>query len=83
MKKIRTTIVLPETDLRLIKMQAVLKGTTMSQVIQDSVRQAVSSPLKSQNKGWKSVVGTLDLGAKAPSSRQKLYDKYLKQKFSS
>ena len=87
MAKIRTTIVLPEEDVRLIKVLAATHGLTMSQVVQKSVRSAGNlseEKLRTKKKrlGWRAVAGSLNLGGKEPPSRQEMYDRYLKEKFS-
>lgn len=88
MKKVRTTIVLPEEDIRLIKIMAANYGLTMSEVVQEGVRQISSnSKVLSKNKKSKisnflKLAGSMNFGGKEPPTRQELYDRYLKEKFS-
>lgn len=85
MKKVRTTIVLPEEDVRLIKILAANHGLTMSEVVGRSVRTADLTPKKGKGKilsGWRAVAGSLHLGGKEPPTRQEIYDRYFKEKFS-
>lgn len=81
MAKLRTTIVLPEEDIKLIKILAATEGVTMSKIVSRSVRMLRRSGIPKKG-GWRSVVGTLNLGGKEPPSRSKIYDRYLKEKFS-
>lgn len=88
MKRVRTTIVLPEEDVRLIKILAANYGLTMSEVVQQSVRTADLTPKKNKTslllrnkkelEGWRAVAGSLHLGGKEPPTRQEIYDRYLK-----
>ena len=85
MAKVRTTIVLPEEDVRLIKMLAAIHGLTMSDVIQEGLRRIGNDPLvkkSKKKKGWWKVIGSLNLGGKEPPSRQEIYDRYLREKLS-
>ena len=87
MTKIRTTIVLPEEDVRLIKMLAAAYGLTMSEVIQEGVKKIKHEPLtqkktSEKKRGWWKVIGSLDLGGKEPPKRQEMYDRYLREKLS-
>lgn len=82
MSRVRTTIVLPEEDIRLIKMLAAAQGITMSDVIQHGIRAMPPRIKKKRKGGWRAVVGSLNLGGKEPPSRQELYDRYLKEKLS-
>ncbi len=86
MKQIRTTIVLPEEDIKRIKILAATHNLTMSEVIRRSVRHSANSftHKKNTNKksGWRALAGSLDLGGKEPSTRTELYDRYLSEKFS-
>jgi hypothetical protein len=85
MKYVRTTIVLPEDDVKMIKILAATHNITMSEVIRKSVQEAeqILKKRKSVKKtGWWSVVGSLDLGGKEPPSREELYDRYFKEKSS-
>lgn len=83
MKYLRTTIVLPEEDIKMIKILAATHKLTMSEVIQKSIQEAdqIIRRKKSVKKsGWWNVVGSLDLGGKEPPSREELYDRYYKEK---
>lgn len=85
MKKVRTTIVLPEEDVRLIKILAANHGLTMSEVVQQSVRNASRKKVLAQDKkarisGFLKLAGSLDLGGKEPPTREELYDRYFKEK---
>lgn len=84
MKKVRTTIVLPEEDVRLIKILAANQGISMSEVVQQGVRQINLAPKKPRKRagGWRAFAGSLDLGGKEPPTRQEMYDRYLKEKLS-
>ena len=87
MAKVRTTIVLPEEDVRLIKVLAATHGLTMSEVVQEGIKKIKSEPfdknkLLRKKKGWWKVVGSLNLGGKEPPTRQEMYDRYLREKFS-
>lgn len=85
MKYVRTTIVLPEEDVKMIKILAAKNNLTMSQVIQKSVRHSASilPNKKNTNKesGWRALAGSLNLGGKEPPTRTELYDRYLSEKF--
>ena len=87
MAKIRTTIVLPEEDVKLIKVLAITWGLTMSEVVQQGIRKIrtdkIVRPGRSQaKKGWWKVMGSLDLKGKEPPSREEIYGRYLKEKVS-
>ena len=87
MAKVRTTIVLPEEDVRQIKILAATFGLSMSEVIQKSIHRVGDlldeKPKANKKKvGWRAVAGSLNLGGKEPPSRQEMYDRYLKEKFS-
>ncbi|OGM14618.1 hypothetical protein A3E44_04000 [Candidatus Woesebacteria bacterium RIFCSPHIGHO2_12_FULL_41_24] len=87
MANLRTTIVLPEEDVKYIKVLAATYGLTMSQVIQKSIRRAgdvldEKPSTKQKTSGWRSVAGSLRLGGKEPSSRQEMYDEHIKRKLS-
>jgi len=88
MANLRTTIVLPEEDVKYIKVLAATHGLTMSEVIRKSVKLTggvLEKRTKTQNKdvGWRSVVGSLNLGGKEPyKKRSDLYEKHLRRKFS-
>ena len=87
MANLRTTIVLPEEDVKYIKVLAATHGLTMSEVIRKSVKSTgylLEEKPKTEKKkvGWRSVVGSLDLGGKEPPSRRQIYDKYLEEKLS-
>lgn len=84
MRKVRTTIVLPEEDLRLVKMLAASNGLTMSEVIRQSLHNVnlKTSKAAEDKGGWRAVAGSLNLGGKEPPGRQEIYDRYLKEKFS-
>lgn len=88
MKRVRTTIILPEEDIRLIKILAANLRLTMSEVVQQSIHSADLGLKRDKNskkkklEGWRAVAGSLNLGGKEPPTRQELYDRYLKEKFS-
>lgn len=88
MAKVRTTIVLPEEDVRHIKMLAATYGLTMSEVVQESVRGVgdlldKKSKDKEKKTGWRAVAGSLHLGGKEPYKRRSdLYEEHLRRKFS-
>lgn len=86
MAKVRTTVVLPEEDVRLIKLLAASYGLTMSEIIQEGVRRIKGESLKKESpkkkKGWWKVIGSFDLGGKEPPSRKEVYDRYLRKKLS-
>ena len=85
MKRVRTTIILPEEDVRLIKILAANLGLTMSEVVQQSVRQASRNKVLAKDKKagvsrFLKLAGSLNLGGKEPSTREELYDRYFKEK---
>jgi hypothetical protein len=83
MKKIRTTIVLPEEDVKLIKMLAASNGLTMSEVVQRRIHQTDLQTGKAGRKkvgGWRALAGSLNLGGKEPPTREQLYDDYFREK---
>lgn len=86
MKRVRTTIVLPEEDVRLIKILAANYGLTMSEVVQQGIRQVsrsrkkLSQSKKAKMSGFLKLAGSLDLGGKEPPTREELYDRYFKEK---
>ncbi len=90
MKYVRTTIVLPEEDVKMIKILAAVHNLTMSQVIQKSIRNAKTTLDKLEvSKKTKrgsillKLAGSLNLGGKEPPTRQEMYDRYLREKISS
>lgn len=86
MKYVRTTVVLPEEDVRMIKILAAKNNLTMSQVIQKSVRHSALNLSKKMNtnkkSGWRAFAGSLNLGGKEPPTRAELYEKYFSEKSS-
>lgn len=82
MKKVRTTIVLPEEDLRLVKILAANNGLSMSEVFHQSLHNISLKPKKSvkEKSGWRAFAGSLNLGGKEPPTREQLYDDYFKEK---
>ena len=85
MAKVRTTIVLPEEDIKLIKMLALSRGITMSEVILESVRMRIGQKPRSKADP-KRVFGSIarPKGFKGIyKKRSELYEERLKKQFPS
>ena len=85
-KKVRTTIVLPEDDIRLIKIMAINQGLTMSEFISQKIRGGAvdkKEDAKNEEKEGLALAGSLSLGGREPyKKRTDIYEQHLRRKIS-
>lgn len=85
MTKVRTTIVLPEEDLRLVKIHAARLGTTMSELIQEGIKMRLGTKSKKTSRATR-VFGSVSRpkGFKGIYSRRSdIYEERLKKQLPS